>query len=84
MKDIKFKKQFNENKQQKEKQKPIDEIMGIEKQRKKIVKAKTTLWWPRTAESPKNPHFGGIIYYLLFLSVIIVHFLFKRNQNKTK
>jgi len=39
-----LKKEFNEHKQQKkQKQKPIDEIMGIEKQRIKIIKAKSTL-----------------------------------------
>ena len=37
-----LKKEFNEYKEQKEKQKLIDEITGIEKQRKNISKAKST------------------------------------------
>ena len=36
-----LKKEFNEYKEQKEKQKLIDEITGIEKQRKNISKAKS-------------------------------------------
>ena len=36
-----LKKEFNEYKEQKEKQKLIDEITGIEKQRKKISQNKT-------------------------------------------
>ena len=41
-KKTKLKKEFNEYKQQQEKQKLVHEIMGIEKQRKKIIKAKST------------------------------------------
>ena len=43
-----MKKEFNEYKQQQEKQKLIDEITGIEKQRKKISKAKST---PKTKQN---------------------------------
>ena len=46
-----LKKEFNEYKEQKEKQKLIDEITGIEKQRKKISKAKST---PKTKQKPKK------------------------------
>ena len=46
-----MKKEFNEYKQQEEKQKLIDEITGIEKQRKKISKAKST---PKTKQKPKK------------------------------
>ena len=46
-----LKKEFNEYKEQKEKQKLIDEITGIEKQRKKILKAKST---PKTKQKPKK------------------------------
>lgn len=46
-----MKKEFNEYKQQQEKQKLIDEITGIEKQRKKISKAKST---PKTKQKPKK------------------------------
>ena len=46
IKNIKLKNEFNEHKQQNEKQKP--KLWGIEKQRIKIIKAKSTLWWPRT------------------------------------
>ena len=41
-KKTKLKKEFNEYKQQQEKQKLVHEIMGIEKPRKKIMKAKST------------------------------------------
>ena len=41
-KKTKLKKEFNEYKQQQEKQKLVHETMGIEKPRKKIVKAKST------------------------------------------
>ena len=46
-----MKKEFNEYKQQQEKQKLIDEITGIEKQRKNITKAKST---PKTKQKPKK------------------------------
>ena len=46
----------------KKKKKPIDEIMGIEKQRIKIIKAKSTLMVAENCQS-KNPHFEEIIYY---------------------
>ena len=46
-----MKKEFNEYKQQEEKQKLIDEITGIEKQRKKISKAKSI---PKTKQKPKK------------------------------
>ena len=46
-----LKKEFNEYKEQKQKQKLIDEITGIEKQRKKISKAKST---PKTKQKPKK------------------------------
>ena len=42
VKKLHWKKEFNEYKQQQEKQKLVHEIMGIEKQRKKIIKAKST------------------------------------------
>ena len=46
-----LKKEFNEYKEQKQKQKLIDEITGIEKQRKKISKAKSI---PKTKQKPKK------------------------------
>ena len=46
-----LKKEFNEYKEQKQKQKLIDEITGIEKQKKKISKAKST---PKTKQKPKK------------------------------
>ena len=52
-----LKKEFNEYKEQKEKQKLIDEITGIEKQRKNISKAKST---PEPKQRNKN------IWWLLF------------------
>ena len=58
-----MKKEFNEYKQQQEKQKLIDEITGIEKQRKKISKAKST---PKTKQKPeKNKN----IWWLLFQDI---------------
>ena len=52
-----LKKEFNEYKEQKQKQKLIDEITGIEKQRKNISKAKPT---PKPKQRNKN------IWWLLF------------------
>ena len=52
-----LKKEFNGYKEQKEKQKLIDEITGIEKQRKNISKAKST---PKPKQRIKN------IWWLLF------------------
>ena len=82
-----MKKEFNGHKQQK--QKPIDEIVGIEKQRIKIIKAKIYSLVVENCQS-KNPHFEGIIHYSLFFSVIIVHFVFnfiliqKKSESKIK
>ena len=52
-----MKKEFHEHKQQKENQKPIDKIMGIEKQRIKIIKALIYSMLADNCQS-KNPHFS--------------------------
>ena len=57
IKKNKLKKEFHEHKQQKENQKPIDKIMGIEKQRIKIIKALIYSMLAGNCQS-KNPHFS--------------------------